>query len=123
MAISDISSFQKVLDSGNSRGWTREINNDFGSKFAIETPGVAGGGDLAPATTKTFGEFLQDSISQVNNLQVEANTAMEKIASGESQNLHETLLAVEKADIAFKTMNQVRSKVIDAYKEIMRMQI
>ena len=33
------------------------------------------------------------------------------------------MLAVEKADIAFKTMNQVRTKVIDAYKEIMRMQV
>ena len=48
---------------------------------------------------------------------------MEKLASGKSQNLHETLLTVEKAEIAFKTMNQVRSKVIDAYKEIMKMQI
>lgn len=124
MAISDITSFQKVLDSGNARGWTREVNNDFGSKFSIETPGVVGApGIQESGTTKTFGEFLQDSISQVNSLQVEANTAMEKLASGESQNLHETLLAVEKADIAFRTMNQVRTKVIDAYREIMRMQI
>jgi flagellar hook-basal body complex protein FliE len=48
---------------------------------------------------------------------------MQKIASGESKNLHETLLAVERAEIAFKTMNQVRSKVLEAYKEIMRTQI
>lgn len=124
MAISDITSFQKVLDTGNARSWTREVNNDFGSKFAIETPGVVGTSDIQePGANKTFGEFLQASISQVNNLQVEANTAMEKLASGESQNLHETLLAVEKADIAFRTMNQVRTKVIDAYREIMRMQI
>ena len=124
MAISDITSFQKVLDSGNARGWSREVNNDFGSRFAIETPGV-GGLEATPGAgnVKSFGEFLQDSISQVNNLQVEANTAMEKLASGESQNLHETLLSVEKADIAFRTMNQVRTKVIDAYREIMRMQI
>lgn len=124
MAISDISSFQKVLDSGNARGWTGEVNNDFGSKFSLETPGVSGAeGISGPGEVKSFGEFLQDSISKVNNLQVEANTAMEKLASGESQNLHETLLAVENADIAFRTMNQVRSKVIDAYREIMRMQI
>ena len=67
--------------------------------------------------------FLQDSIGKVNSLQTEANVAMEQLASGESQNLHETLLAVEKADIAFRTMNQVRTKVIDAYREIMKMQI
>ena len=48
---------------------------------------------------------------------------MQKLASGESKNLHETLLAVEKADIAFRQMNQIRMKVIDAYKEIMKMQM
>ena len=37
--------------------------------------------------------------------------------------MHETLLAVEKADIAFKAMNQIRLKVLDAYKEVMRMQV
>ena len=63
------------------------------------------------------------SIAELNAMQTEANVAMEKLASGESQNLHETLLAVEKADIAFRTMNQVRTKVIDAYREIMKMQI
>jgi flagellar hook-basal body complex protein FliE len=49
--------------------------------------------------------------------------AVQKLASGESKNLHETLLAVERAEIAFKTMNQIRGKVIDAYKEIMKMQV
>ena len=48
---------------------------------------------------------------------------MSKLASGKSKNIHETMLAVENAEIAFKTMNQIRMKVIDAYKEIMRMQM
>ena len=51
-------------------------------------------------------------------MQTEANTAIKRLASGESKNIHETMLAVEKADIAFKTMNQIRGKIIDAYKEI-----
>ena len=118
MSIKDIAGFQQTLGTGNARGWSREVDNDFGSKFNIETPGV--GGADAP---KSFGDFLQDSIGKVNALQNEANVAMEKLASGESQNLHETLLAVEKADISFRTMNQVRTKVIDAYREIMKMQI
>lgn len=119
MSIKDITGFQQTLGTNNARGWTREVDNDFGSKFNIETPGVGG----ADTGNKTFGEFLQESIGKVNGLQQEANVAMEKLASGESQNLHETLLAVEKADIAFRTMNQVRTKVIDAYREIMKMQI
>ena len=72
---------------------------------------------------KSFGEFLADSIGKVNDLQVQSDKAMQRIASGDSQNIHETLLAVERADIAFKQMNQIRMKVIDAYKEIMKMQV
>ncbi|MGE3609962.1 MAG: flagellar hook-basal body complex protein FliE [Bacteriovoracaceae bacterium] len=116
MAIKNISDFQQTLGTGDARGWTRSVDNN--KAFDLEMPGVQGTGDA-----KTFGEFLQDSIGKVNSLQQEANVAMEKLASGESQNLHETLLAVEKADIAFRTMNQVRTKVIDAYREIMKMQI
>ena len=120
MSIKDISGFQKTLGNADARGWSRSVDNDSASNFNIESPGGLEG---AEGGGKTFGEFLQDSIGKVNALQQEANVSMEKLASGESQNLHETLLAVEKADIAFRTMNQVRTKVIDAYKEIMKMQI
>lgn len=119
MAIKDIASFQQTLGNADTRGWTRKVDNGgISSNFDLENAGVqeSGGG-------KTFGEFLQDSISKVNAAQQDANVAMEKLASGESQNLHETLLTVEKADIAFRTMNQVRTKVLDAYREIMKMQM
>ena len=59
----------------------------------------------------------------MNGLQKEANVAIEKLATGESKDIASTMLAVEKAEIAFKAMNQIRMKVIDAYQEIMRMQI
>ena len=74
-------------------------------------------------SARSFTDMLVESISKVNNLQTEANSAIEKLATGKTKNIHETMLAVEKADIAFKTMNQIRSKVIDAYKEVMRMQV
>jgi flagellar hook-basal body complex protein FliE len=119
MAIKDISGFQRTLNQADAKGWSRSVDNDMASKFELE--GAPSVGEAQ--SQKTFGEFLQDSLGKVNSLQQEANVAMEKLASGESQNLHETLLAVEKADIAFRTMNQVRSKVIDAYREIMKMQI
>jgi flagellar hook-basal body complex protein FliE len=121
MAIKDISGFQQTLGNADAKGWSSKIDKSFGSEFGIETPGVGGIGNAEGG--KTFGEMLTESIGKVNAMQSEANVAMEKLASGESQNLHETLLAVEKAEIAFKTLNQVRSKVLDAYREIMKMQI
>jgi flagellar hook-basal body complex protein FliE len=122
MAIKDIGSFQQTLGNADARGWSRQVDNDFSREFNIKAPGLEGVQDTGEAG-KTFGDFLQDSLTKVNSLQQEANLAMEKLASGESQNLHETLLAVEKAEISFKMMNQIRGKVIDAYREIMKMQI
>jgi flagellar hook-basal body complex protein FliE len=122
MAIKDVGSFQQTLGNADARGWSRQVDNDFSSDFNIKAPGLEGVQGTGE-TSKTFGEFLQDSLTKVNSLQQEANVAMEKLASGESQNLHETLLAVEKAEISFKMMNQIRSKVLDAYREIMKMQI
>lgn len=119
MAIKDIGNFQQTLGTGDARGWSRKVDNDFSGEFDIKAPGLEGG----PGESKSFGEFLQDSIGKVNSLQQDANIAMEKLASGESQNLHETLLAVEKAEVSFKMMNQVRNKVLDAYRDIMKMQI
>jgi len=119
MAIKDIGSFQQTLSSADATGWSRSVDN-----FKINTEVGQGINDPSSISDgKTFGEFLKDSLAKVNSIQQEANIAMEKLASGESQNLHETLLAVEKADIAFKTMNQIRLKVIDAYREVMKMQI
>jgi flagellar hook-basal body complex protein FliE len=115
MAIKDIGSFQQTLGKADAKGWSRSVDSfdlETGKGFDIEESGKS----------ESFGEMLAQSIGKVNALQTEANVAMEKLASGESQNLHETLLAVEKAEIAFKTMNQVRSKVIEAYREIMKMQ-
>lgn len=72
---------------------------------------------------KSFGKILTEKITEVNDVQIEANHAIEKLVSGRSKNIHETMIAVEKAEIAFKMMNQIRLKVIDAYKEIMKMQV
>jgi flagellar hook-basal body complex protein FliE len=122
MAIKDLGSFQQTLGAGDARGWSRRVDNDGPGALGVGATGTPNleGGD---AIGKTFGEFLSESLTKVNAIQQEANVAMEKLASGENQNLHETLLAVEKAEISFKTMNQVRTKVLDAYREIMKMQI
>lgn len=72
---------------------------------------------------KSFGESLAESIEKVNNLQLEADRSIEDLATGKSQSIHETMLALGKADIAFRLTMQVRNKVVDAYQEIMRMPV
>ena len=72
---------------------------------------------------KGFGEFLKDSIKKVNSLQLDADDAIKKFASGETKNIHETMLAMQKADISFRLMMQIRNKLVEAYQEVMRIQV
>ncbi len=70
-----------------------------------------------------FGEMLKDSIAEVNRAQVSADRAAEQIAAGETKNLHEAMIKLEEADISLRLMVQVRNKAVEAYQEIMRMQV
>lgn len=70
-----------------------------------------------------FGEILKDAISTVNELQKQSDQEVQKLMAGESQDLHTTVIAMQKADLSFQMMMQVRNKIVQAYQEIMRMQI
>ena len=71
----------------------------------------------------SFRKMLQTSIAEVNQLQKAADTSIEQLVAGKSRNLHETMIAMEKADISFRLMMEVRNKIIEAYNEVMRMQV
>ena len=72
---------------------------------------------------KTFTQTLSESLDRVNDIQQEADLAIEDLVSGKSQNIHETMIAVGKPDIAFRMTMQVRNKIVEAYQEILRMQV
>jgi len=122
MAIQNVGNLQQILNNYNAKDWAKSSEVDSFSE--LDSQGFGNGLSIdEPGNRKSFSELLASSITEVNGLQQEANTAIQNLVTGKSKNLHETMLAVEKAEIAFKTMNQIRSKVIDAYKEVMRMQI
>jgi len=72
---------------------------------------------------KPFTDFLKAQVENVNSLQKEADTAVAAMVTGQSGNLHETMIALDKADVSFRMMTKVRTKIIDAYHEVMRMNI
>ena len=72
---------------------------------------------------KSFADFLEKSLGEVNKLQNEADKAIEELSAGDVKDVHGTMIALKKADISLQLMMQVRNKIIDAYQEIMRMQI
>ena len=73
----------------------------------------------APGFTDQVGGLIH----QVNALQHEASQAIDSLATGQGDNLHEVMLAVNKAELSFKFLMETRNKLVEAYQEVMRMQI
>ena len=59
----------------------------------------------------------------VNDAQMEAGRAVDALMTGETQDIHRTMVALQQADVSFQLMMQVRNKLVAAYEEIQRMQI
>jgi len=72
---------------------------------------------------KSFADTLKDAVNTVNELQKTADKKMQELATGKTTNIPDVMMAAEKADIALRMMVQMRNKIIEAYQEIMKMQV
>ncbi|BDG48054.1 MULTISPECIES: flagellar hook-basal body complex protein FliE [Parageobacillus] len=72
---------------------------------------------------KEFSAFLKDALNKVNEQQIQADQLTEKLVKGENVDLHQVMIAAQKASISLQLALEVRNKVIEAYQEMMRMQI
>jgi len=70
-----------------------------------------------------FKETVSNFVNEVNDMQVKAGESVENFATGKVENVHEVMIAMSKAEVSFKFMMETRNKLIDAYKEIIRMQV
>jgi flagellar hook-basal body complex protein FliE len=70
-----------------------------------------------------FGATLKSAINHVNELSDASDQSVSELVQGDRQDIHNVMIAVEKADIAFDLMMQVRNKIVSAYQEVSRMQI
>lgn len=72
----------------------------------------------------SFKDFLMDSIKEVNSMQQDADQAVERLVTGDqSASPAEVLTAVQKADIAFRMMMQIRNKMVQAYQEVQNIRV
>jgi flagellar hook-basal body complex protein FliE len=80
---------------------------------------------ITPAGTaegSKFLETLQQSMDQVEGAQGDATTEVAQLLNGNGADLHSAMIAVEKADLSFQLMMQVRNKIVQAYQQISSMQ-
>ena len=100
MAVEKISNFLQPLEPGKKNNSLAESEN-----------------------VPSFGETLKKFVTDVNNLQQDAAGSVQKLATGQTDNLHEVMIAVEKAGVSFELMMEIRNKMLEAYHELMRMQL
>jgi len=70
-----------------------------------------------------FGALLKDAISTVNDLSKRSDKEIQKIMTGETDELHTAVIAMQRADVSFQMMMQVRNKIVQAYQEVLRMPV
>jgi len=99
---------QSILGAGNAAGL---LKLDRGTQL---TPYEA---------QKDFGAFLKDAIKDVNAKQIESDKMTNKLILGENVDLHNVMIAAQKATIALNATMEVRNKVVEAYQEIIRMPV
>ena len=88
--------------------------------------GQAGGAGAVSKGTeggKTFAEFVLESLNEVNRLQKEADVGIQRLITGETDNVAEVFALSNKAGMAFDMLLEVRNRLMEAYREIQQMQV
>ena len=84
---------------------------------------------ISPAHSKenqspeAFGKMLARSLNDVNQLKLSADEAINDLVVGKQKDIHQTMISLEKADVAFQLMMQIRNKIVAAYETVMRMPV
>jgi len=95
------------------------------------TSSLAGLGGTVPSSTQIggtegpksgFGTTLRTAINQMDQLSQDSEGQVTQLLQGDRQDIHNVMIAVEKADVAFQLMMQVRNKIVNAYEEVSKMQ-
>ena len=97
-------------------------NNAIGKAASIGSPST-GASSTGGTGGTSFADTLKKSIDDVSKLQQDASQAVTDLATGKTENVSGVMTAVEKSDLAFKTLLAIRSKLMDAYDEIKGMSV
>lgn len=86
-------------------------------------PGMPDGVRVAQPNTEGFGKMLDGLVATVDAKQAQSTELTRRVLMGESDQLHQSVIAMQEAGVAFSLMVEVRNKLVDSYQELMRMQV
>ena len=106
-------------DIAGATGLTYTLGDaDVGSTITVVASYTDGHGTVESVSSAAVGP-----VGNVNDAQKEAGRAVDALMTGDTQDIHRTMVALQQADVSFQLMMQVRNKLVTAYEEIQRMQI
>ena len=76
-----------------------------------------------PNDQEAFGKVLNNLVNEVDSLHKTAEQATDKMMTGELEDVHQVVIAMEEAETSFKLLMEIRNKMVDAYREVMKMQV
>jgi flagellar hook-basal body complex protein FliE len=86
-------------------------------------PALGKSTDTEPGSAGSFESIFSQGISKVNESLIANHADLQRLASGDVQNLHQVMIGMEESRISFQLMVQVRNRLLEAYQDIMKMQI
>jgi len=94
------------------------------SGMGAEPLSRAGGADAESGVgAPSFGQMLDDLVTTVDSKQKASGAAAQDLMVGRSDNIHQTMIAMQESGVAFTLMVEVRNKLVESYQELMRMQV
>jgi flagellar hook-basal body complex protein FliE len=79
--------------------------------------------EAEPAAGSGFAAWMTREMGTVNDKMVQSDQLLQRLATGEVDNLHQVMLSIEEAKLSFQLLVQVRNKLLEAYQDILRMQV
>ena len=119
MSSEDSLKINKLLSKSVTKSQPKFYVKDAELQIHVPTPKNAQQLDDA----SSFKGVLSNYVGEVNQLQHDAETQVQKLAAGETDNLHDVTIAMSEAETSFELMMEIRNKLVEAYKEINRMPV
>jgi flagellar hook-basal body complex protein FliE len=84
---------------------------------------VGGAGTQARPSDQSFSQVVQQFLADANRQQLQSDQAVQQLALGQTDNIHQVMIAVGQAELSLRTVLEIRNRLTEAYQEIMRMQV
>jgi len=99
------------------------LNRVLDAQPAVTKPALGLGNTLSSSPTQSFGQLIDGMVSTVETKANQAQDVTRKALLGEGTQLHQSVIAMQEASVAFSMMIEVRNKLVESYQELMRMQV